>query len=325
MLTGDEQIRRRPAGPLAQSLNDLGARVVSCEGNGCAPFEVEGRLKGGETSIEAVTSQYLSSLLLCTPLADADSIIHVPLLNERPYVEITLDWLSRHGIRIDHNDDLSEFQVPGGQAFEPVDRRIPGDFSSGTFFLVAGALGENDITCRGLDMTDTQGDKAVVDYLRQMGADVTVSKDEVRVKADDLTGCEIDLNATPDALPMMAVVGCFARGETRLVNVPQARMKETDRIAVMREELEKLGARVEELEDGLIVSESTLHGAALDGHGDHRVVMALAIAATQIEGDTTIAGAEAAGITYPGFADDLAALGGEVSQAEPSEVGGAAQ
>ena len=225
--------------------------------------------------------------------------------------------------RIEHNDDLSEFHVPGGQSYAPVDRRIPGDFSSATFFLCAGALPENDIVCRGLDYADTQGDKAIVDYLRQMGANVTVEEDEIRVKAAALSGCELDLNATPDALPAMAVLGCFAEGETRLINVPQARLKETDRIAVMREELEKLGADVEELEDGLIVRESKLHGAILDGHADHRVVMALAIAGTHIEGETTIEGAEAMDITYPGFAEALAGLGGDVACVDTSarEVG----
>lgn len=316
VLTGDDQIRTRPAGPLAQSLTDLGARVTSQRDNGCAPFEVRGRLAGGETSIEAVTSQYLSSLLMAAPLADGDSTIHVPLLNERPYVEITLDWLTRQGITLDRNDDLSEFHVPGGQSYAPVDRRIPADFSSGTFFMCAAALGENEITSRGLDYSDTQGDKAVVDYLRLMGAEVTVGEDEIRVKAKTLHGCELDLNATPDALPMMAVLACFAQGETRLVNVPQARMKETDRIAVMREELTKLGAEVEELPDGLVVHESKLHAATVDGHGDHRVVMALAIAATCIAGETAILGAEAARITYPGFVDALRGLGGHVSLEE---------
>ncbi len=320
VLTGDEQIQRRPAGPLAQSLCDLGAKAFSQRGDGCAPFEIAGTLRGGETSIEAVTSQYLSSLLMCTPLAEGDSTIRVPLLNERPYVRITLDWLARQGIRIEHNDDLSEFHIPGGQSYAPVDRRIPGDFSSATFFLCAGALPENDIVCRGLDYADTQGDKAVIEYLRQMGAEVTVEKEEIRVKSADLHGCELDLNATPDALPMMAVLGCFAEGETRLVNVPQARMKETDRIAVMCEELEKLGADIEELKDGLIVRESKLQGASVDGHADHRVVMALAIAATHIDGETTIEGAEAMDITYPGFVEALAGLGGIAACIGP-EVG----
>ena len=310
-LTGDDQIQRRPVGPLAVALTDLGAHAESLNGNGCAPYEMAGRLRGGETSIEAITSQYLSSLLMATPLADGDSVIRVPVLNEKPYVTITLDWLERQGITIDY-DTYDEFKVSGGQQYLPVDRRIPGDFSSATFFLAAGALGDNAVTSRGLDINDTQGDRAVVDYLRQMGADVAIEADAIAISPGTLTGCEIDMNATPDALPMMAVLACFAEGTTRLINVPQARMKETDRIAVMKQELDRLGAQVEELEDGLVIQQSDLQGTTVDGHGDHRVVMSLAIAGTMATGDTIIEGAEAAAVTYPDFADDLTALGGRV-------------
>ena len=311
VLTGDEQIRRRPAGPLAASLNDLGASVRSTRGTGTAPFLVEGRLRGGETSIEAVTSQYLSALLINCPLADGDTIIRVPLLNEAPYVEMTLDWLRQHGIRLEQ-DGLREFRMLGGQQYEPVNRPIPADFSSATFFLGAGALGDNDVILRGLDMDDTQGDKAVVEFVRQMGARVNVEEDAIRVQPGELLGCELDLNATPDPLPMLSVLGCFARGTTRLVNVPQARLKESDRIAVMAAELAKLGGQVEELEDGIVVHESSLKGAEVDGHGDHRVVMALAVAGCSIPGTTVVQGAEAAAVTYPEFRDHLASLGGDI-------------
>ena len=312
ILTGDEQIRRRPSGSLAAALNDLGASVRSTRANGCAPFAVEGMLRGGATSIEAVSSQFLTSLLINAPLAAGDSHILVPLLNEQPYVEITLDWLKREGINFEH-EDLREFRISGGQSYRAFDRRIPGDFSSATFFLAAGALGENDVTCLGLDMNDTQGDKAVLDHLRRMGANVTAAADGIRVLAAQLHGCELDLNATPDALPMMAVVGCFATGVTRLVNVPQARIKETDRIAVMRAELERLGARVKELADGLVVEQSELHGAEVDGHGDHRVIMALAIAGSLIPGRTVIHDCEAVSVTFPTFVEALAKLGARVS------------
>lgn len=309
VLTGDGQVRRRPSGALEKSLNDLGASVRSTRGNGCPPFVVSGRLRGGETTMEAMSSQYVTALLINAPLADGDTRLHVPVLHEVPYVHMTLAWLRREGIRVDHADDLSEFLIPGGQAYPALDCRIPGDFSSATFFLAAGALSGNEITALGLDTADPQGDKAVVDYLRDMGAEVCVEDTGIRVSARRLEGREIDLNATPDALPMMAVLGCFAHGTTRLVNVPQARFKETDRITVMREELTKLGARVEELEDGLIVHESALHAAEVDGHGDHRIVMALAIAGTRLSGTTTIHGFEAVNVTFPGFLDSLDALG----------------
>jgi 3-phosphoshikimate 1-carboxyvinyltransferase len=311
VFTGDAQIRRRPVGPVVQALNALGARVESTRDNGCPPIVVRGPIRGGETTMEAFSSQYLTSVLMCTPLAVNDSLIHVSLLHEQPYVEMTLQWLRLHGIVIEH-EEMKAFRVPGGQQYGTVDRRIPGDFSSATFFLGAGALGDNHVLSLGLDMEDTQGDRAVIDYLRQMGAQVDIQGDQVGIKGNGLTGCDLDLNATPDALPMMAVLGCFAQGTTRLLNVPQARVKETDRISVMRGELAKLGARVEELEDGLVIHGSRLRGADVDGHDDHRVVMALAIAGTHIAGTTTIHKAQAAAVTYPGFVQALLDLHGAV-------------
>ena len=311
-FTGDAQIQRRPLGPLLQSINDLGGSAVSTRGNGCAPVTVSGRLGGGRTSIEAVTSQYLSSLLMAAPLADGDSVIDVPLLNEQPYVHMTLAWLDRLGIRLER-DELRQFRVPGGQTYACLNCRVPADFSSATFFLGAGVLGDNDIVLRGLDMSDAQGDKAVVDYLRQMGARIDIDAESIRVRPGSLTGCEIDLNATPDALPMMAVVGCFAQGRTALVNVPQARLKETDRIAVMAAELQRMGATVTEQPDGLVVEQSDLRGTEVNGHDDHRVVMALAVAGCAIEGETRIRTAEAVNVTFPTFADCMTSLGADIT------------
>ncbi len=312
VFTGDDQIRRRPIGPLAQSLNDLGASVTSTLGNGCAPLVVGGRLRGGKTSIEAVSSQYLTGLLMACPLAEGDSEIDVPLLNEKPYVHMTLDWLESSGIRVERNE-LKWFRVPGGQRYRPFSRRVAADFSSATFFLAAGVLGDNDVLVRGLDLNDQQGDKAVIDYLRRMGARIDVQPDGIRVRPGELKGCEIDLNATPDALPMMAVVGCFARGKTLLVNVPQARLKETDRIAVMTAELSRMGAKIRERPDGLEIEPSRLKPAEVYGHHDHRVVMALAVAASAVEGRTVIHTAEAMAVTFPTFVDCMSQLGGRLS------------
>jgi len=311
-LTGDKQIQRRPAGPLATSLNDLGASVRDTRGNGCAPFLVRGRLCGGRTTIEAATSQYVSSLLLACPLAEGDSVVDVPLLNEKPYVQITLDWLAAQNIELSH-DDMRQFRIPGGQQYRPFSRRIPADFSSATFFLAAGAMPGNDVTCTGLDMRDSQPDKAVVRYLRDMGADVAVDGDAVRVRGSQLRGIDIDMNETPDALPAMAVVGCFASGETRLHNVAHARIKETDRIAVMCCELRKMGANIEERPDGLIIRESRLHAARVSGEDDHRVVMALALAGMTCDGETVIDTAEAMNITFPDFVPMMQSVGGIIA------------
>jgi len=316
VFTGDHQIRRRPSGPLLAALNDLGAWAESTRGNGCPPIVIRGRLKGGTTTIECKSSQYLTSLLINCPLADGDAVIKVPLLLEKPYVEMTLDWLARQGIRL-QREGLEEFRIPGRQSYQAFSRRIPADFSSATFFLCAGAIGDNDITVRGLDLNDTQGDKAVIDYLRQMGARIDVQPDgDIRVRPGHLQGCHLDLNATPDALPMMSVLACFAEGKTTLGNVANARIKETDRIATMREELTKLGARVTELRDGLVIEQSDLRGAEVDGHHDHRIAMALAIAGCSIPGQTIVRTAESATITFPTFLDCLRGIGAAIQLTE---------
>jgi 3-phosphoshikimate 1-carboxyvinyltransferase len=313
VLTGDAQIQRRPNGPLAKALCDLGASVVSERGNGCPPFRVRGGLRGGHAVMEAKTSQYVTSLLLCCPLADGDTTLEIPLMHEKPYAQMTLDWLHYQGVKVTQQS-MRHFQIPGGQRFRPFDRAIPADFSTATFFLAAGALGDNEITCHGLDRTDSQPDKAVVDFLQAMGAEIRLAGDAITVRAKGLQGQDFDLNDCPDALPMMAVMGCFAEGTTRLLNVPQARIKETDRIAVMCAELRKLGADIEELPDGLVIRRSQLHAGAVEGHGDHRVVMSLSVAASQIAGETRISTAEAAAVTVPEFENYLRGLGGTIRQ-----------
>ena len=307
-FTGDEQIQSRSVGPLMQSLEDLGARCESLKNNDKAPVRVWGRVKGGRTSIAAVTSQYLSSLLLCTPLAADDTDIDVTLLNEPGYVQMTLDWLDKQGIQYE-NDEMRHFHVKGGQSYRPFDLPVPADFSSATFFLCGAALFGDEVTLAGLDFSDSQPDKAVVDYLREMGADISAAENGIRVKGGSLRGVTIDMNATPDALPAMAVTAAFAEGTTRLVNVAQARTKETDRIKCMAEELRKLGAVVEELPDGLVVHHSKLSAAHLDGRSDHRIVMALSLAAMGLDEPCTIETAEAMKVTFPEFVSLMRALG----------------
>jgi len=312
-FTGDDQTRRRSAGPLLASLQDLGVEVRSRDG--CAPIRVKGPLRGGRTAIECPTSQYLSSLLLSCPLAAGDTTIEVRQLNERPYVDMTLSWLNNLNVRYSH-ESMERFEIPGGQRYEGFRESIQGDFSSATFFLCAAAVTGSDLTLLGLDMNDAQGDKAVVHMLRHMGADIEVRPRAIRVRGGALRGDQFDLNATPDALPAMAVAGCFAAGETRLVNVPQARIKETDRISVMREAINCLGGKAEELPDGLVIQGTGLEGGQARGHGDHRVVMALAIAGLAARSPVTVDTAEAVAVTFPNFVDLMRRCGGRIRVTE---------
>lgn len=314
VLTGDEQIRRRPAGPpLIEALRSLGADAFSTRGDGCAPVAVRGPLLGGLATVECPTSQYLTSLLVNCPLARRDTEIRVGLLNERPYVHLTLYWLDRLGIEYCHKE-LKHFFIRGGQAYPPFDRRIPADFSSATFPLAAAAITGSTLTLEGLDMEDPQGDKAVVRMLEQMGCEVSLGPETVTITGGDLTGIEVDMNDTPDALPALAVVGAFARGEMRLLNVPQARMKEVDRIACTAQELAKLGIEAQELPDGLIVRGGKPKGAVVHSHGDHRLAMALAVAGLGAEGATVVEGAEAIDVTYPTFVADMQRVGADFTE-----------
>ena len=312
IFTGDHQIRSRPAGPLIDALSSLGADVFSTRGNGQPPLVVRGPLRGGRTSLDgSKTSQYLTSLLLNCPLADGGTEITVTNQIERPYVDMTLAWMQEQGIRFERQG-FDRFWVQGRQGYRAFEKRAPGDWSSAAFFACAAAIMGSEVTLTGLDVKDTQGDKAVLDMLREMGATIGATDDGVTIRGGELLGAEFDLNATPDLLPIMAVTACFAEGTTRLVNVAQARLKETDRISVMREELEKMGADIRELPDGLEITGSKLHAAEVHGWHDHRVVMALAVAGLACEGQTKIDTAEAMSVTFPNFAELMRGVGASI-------------
>lgn len=305
---GDDQIRRRSAGNLLNALRALGADFDAEDG--CCPITMRGGLRGGHATIECPTSQYLTALLLACPLAPEDTELTVPLLYERPYIDLTRRWMQDLGLHQESNPDDTHFRIPGRQAIPAFDKAIPGDFSTASFFLCAPAITGDALVLQGLDMEDPQGDKAVVEYLRAMGATISVEAEGVRVHAGTrLRGATLDLNATPDALPILAVTAAFAEGETRLVNVPQARIKETDRIAVMAQELAKVGISVEELADGLVVKGGPMRGGDVCGHGDHRIVMAMAVAGLGASEAIGVDTAEAAAVTVPDFPDLMHAIG----------------
>jgi 3-phosphoshikimate 1-carboxyvinyltransferase len=299
-FTGDEQIQSRPIQPLLDAINDLGASAKSINSNGKAPISIAGTLTGGSTTIKCITSQYLTSLLMAAPLAQNDTTINITLLNEPGYVQMTLDWLDRQNIQY-QNKNFKRFTVKGCQQYKPFEYTIPADFSSATFFLCAAAIIGENVKISNLDFNDSQPDKAVIDYLLKMGADIKIENNSAIVSAAELHGTDIDMNPTPDALPAMAVTAAFASGTTRLLNVPQARCKETDRITAIADELKKMNVNVKELPDGLIIEKSSPAAADLNGKHDHRIVMALAVAAMAVSGTSTIDTAQAVNVTFPNF------------------------
>ena len=307
-IDGDEMLRKRPLKPLLDALESLGAETESTEG--FPPASIRGPLDGGECTIECKTSQYLSGLLLGAPLAIGDSHIKCSVLFEKPYVKMTLKWLDDQGIKYRISDDLEEVWVKGGQSYKPLDTYIEGDFSSASFFFVAAAIHGTEVTVEGLDKNSTQGDKEILNILEKMGCSIKWNGMAVTVKGPEkLKGGVFDLNAIPDTLPALSVAAAFAEGDTILGNVEQARIKETDRIKVMRENLNELGVEADERRDALIIhGNGSVKGGKAKGYGDHRVIMALAILGTRTEEKTEIDDVSAASVTFPTFFDLLEKL-----------------
>jgi len=318
VLTGDESLRSRPNYPLLSSLRELGATARSTRENGQAPLVVGNALEGGETSIDgSVSSQFISSLLFATPLTGEGATVHIKgTLKSRPYVDITLEALEKMGVRVDETDE--GFDVSGGQKYDAGEFRVPGDFSSASYPLAAGAVaGESSV---GNLYPSAQGDSLVLDILGEMGASVEWDRDEgiarVSGTADELEGVKFSAADNPDLTPTVATLGAAANGETRIVDAEHVRYKETDRLEAMATELGKMGASIVEEKDRLVIDgdASALVGARVDGRHDHRVVMALAVAALIAEGETTIETAESVDVSYPGFADDLRKLGVDIAE-----------
>jgi 3-phosphoshikimate 1-carboxyvinyltransferase len=316
VLTGDESLRSRPQGPLLDALAQVGARAESTRGNGQAPLVVGGGTDGGRVAIPGdVSSQYISALLMAG--AATEEGIDVELTTElksEPYVDITVELLEAFGV--DAERTASGYRVDGGQTYRRDVYDVPGDFSSMSYLLAAGAVAaDGDVVVEGA-YPSAQGDSAIVDVLDRMGASVSWDRDdgEIRVERSDLSGVEVDVENTPDLLPTIAVLGAVARGDTRIVNCEHVRFKETDRVSVMAEELSKMGASVTETRDELVVhgDETDLAGARVEGHADHRIVMALAVAGLVADGETTVGGAEHVDVSFPDFFETLSSLGASV-------------
>ncbi|MGB9965430.1 3-phosphoshikimate 1-carboxyvinyltransferase [Halobacterium sp. CBA1126] len=320
VLTGDRSLRSRPQGPLLDAIEDLGGSARSTRGNGQAPLVVAGPMDGGRVEMPGdVSSQFVTSLLMAGAVTERGVDLELTTeLKSAPYVDITLDVLESFGVdAAEHGDG---YRVPGGQTYEPTDGEyaVPGDFSSASYLLAAGALaGGDDVVVKGAHPS-AQGDAAIVDVLREMGADVEWHRDagEIVVGRSDLDGVTVGVADTPDLLPTIAVLGAAADGTTTITDAEHVRYKETDRVSAMAEELAKLGADVEEYRDELVVhgGNSDLSGARVDGRGDHRIVMSLAVAALVADGETTIAGGEHVDVSFPDFFDALADLGAAVDQ-----------
>ncbi len=313
VITGDHSIRtRRPVKPLLDALNELGTLAESMGGDGYAPIIIKGSLAGGKCSLDGQDSQPVSALLIATSFASAPSEITVKNPGEKPWIDLTLSWFDFLKLPYE-NKDYTHYRIPGGASFSGFNYTVPGDFSSLAFPVAAALITQSEITIDNVAMEDVQGDKKLLEALKQMGAKFeTVGRSLNIKKSGPLKGCTLDINDYIDAITILAVIGCYAEGETILTNAAIARKKECDRIHAITTELKKMGADIEEKEDGLIVRRSKLKGATLETYHDHRMVMSLTVAALGAEGESTIEGVECVAKTYPNFKKHMKQLGANV-------------
>lgn len=316
-ITGDESIRsNRPMEQVIKAINDLGGYADSIRGNGYAPLIIKGPIKGGVTEIRGEDSQPVSACIFASLLCKGDVEIKVVDAGEKPWIGMNFSWFDRLGLKYRH-EDYGHYWLTGKQEIKGFNAVIPGDFSSAAFPLAAGVMVPGSrIELNGLDMNDAQGDKEIVNVLKRMGARIDVFEGKIVVEASKLNGIEIDVNDFIDAVPVLAVVGCYADGKTIIKNAGAARKKESDRLNAMVKELNKMGARIKEFEDSIVVEKSELYGAEVDAHNDHRVALALAVAGMTAEGKTAIKGAECIEKTYGSFPNELNAVGAKAQTSD---------
>lgn len=311
-----ESLRRRPLEPLLQSLRELGAESTLQLSQKMATIRVNGGgIRGGSTSIRGdVSSQFISGLLFAIPRAEKDTEIKITApLESKNYVQMTIEVLDEHGVRVSASEDLRELRIPANQRYIPCSNEVPGDFSSAAFFLAAAAITSSKVKVKNLDRRTKQGDKAILDILEKIGSRVTAKDEYVEVDGKRLNAVDVDAKDTPDLVPVCASLACYLKGVSKLYNARRLRYKESDRLSSLHSELEKMGADITIVEGGLVVrGPCQLRGAPINPHNDHRVAMACAIAALGAKGETTIQNSECVKKSYPDFFKDLHLLGADV-------------
>lgn len=313
-IDGSPRMRQRPIGALVDGLTQLGARIEYEDENGFPPLIVAANgLSGGAAEFETPpSSQYISALLMVAPYASQDVMIRVNgSLSSRPYVAMTLAVMRTMGVETLASEDQTRFIVPAGQRYHSGDYAIEPDASAATYFYAAAAITGGRVRVAGLGRGSEQGDARFVDVLARMGCRIEMGEAETVVfgpAAGGLRGVDVDLNDMPDTAQTLAVMAMFAEGPTRIRNVANLRIKETDRIAALAAELARLGAKVDVHADGLtIFPSSQLAPAAIHTYDDHRMAMSYAIAGLRLDG-LVIRDAGCVSKSFPAFFECLAGI-----------------
>ena len=311
-LTGDESLQKRPMQPLLDALSSIGAKCSSTDGN--PPVKIQGSVLGGEIIIPGnLSSQFISSLLITAPLTKNGINLTIEGdLVSKPYLDATIATMRKFGVSVQTLIPYKKYNITP-QIYKNTTFNVPIDFSSLALLLSFTVLNGEDIVIKGSMGNLPQGDEAFIDFIEQLGVSVIIDNNEIKIKSPEkLRGGRFDLRNSPDLLPPLAILSLITSKPIEIVNVKHARLKETDRIAIIARELPKIGIIVEEKEDGLILKSSgNLTGAKLNSENDHRLFMSFCIAGTYV-GDCIVTDPESVQVSYPNFIEEMNRLGAKI-------------
>lgn len=325
ILTGDDSLQTRPMGLLINALNPLGVIAQSLNENEKAPILIKPGYSGGETNIYGnVSSQFISSILISSPLSEHGVTLYVlPEFKSKPYVDMTVDIMRKFGVKplkgyylkhescdkLHQSCRIDEFKVTK-QEYDACDYTVEGDYSSASYLLALIAINGGKAKIKNLFRNSKQGDKYILDILQAMGASIVRGEDYVEIGCDgNLKAIDVNLTNAPDLLITVAVLAAMAEGTTNITGVAHARVKETDRIDTTCRELEKLGCKLEEFEDGMSITGGVKSGI-VDSHGDHRLAMAFSLIG--LKHDIEITNGEVFDVSFPNFIESMSELGFEL-------------
>ena len=313
-LTGDASLQKRPMQPLLDALSSIGAKCSSTNGN--PPIKIKGSIIGGDISIPGnLSSQFISSLLISAPLTKNGINLTIEGdLVSKPYLDATIATMKKFGVSVKTLIPYKKYNITP-QIYKNTIFSVPIDFSSLALLLSFTVLNGEDVVIKGSMGNLPQGDEAFIDFLEQLGVSVTINDNEIKIKSPKkLKGGKFDLRNSPDLLPPLAILSLISSKPIEIVNVKHARLKETDRIAILARELPKIGIKVDEKEDGLILESSdSLTGAKLDSENDHRLFMAFCIAGTYI-GNCIVTDSKSVEVSYPNFIEEMNRLGAKIER-----------
>ncbi len=311
-LTGDSSLQKRPMQPLLDALSSIGAQCSSTDGR--PPIKIKGKISGGNVTIPGnFSSQFISALLICAPLTEKGINLTIKEnLVSKPYIDATIATMREFGVSVQTLIPYKRYNIIP-QIYKSTTFTVPIDFSSLALILSAAVLNGGEITVKSSIGNLPQGDEVFIDILEQLGVNIIINDKEIQIKSPEkLKGGKFDLSNSPDLLPPLAILALKTSSPIEIVNVKHARFKETDRIAIISRELVKLGIKVQEKEDGMILESSkNLCGAELNSENDHRLFMAFCIAGMYI-GDCTVTDQESVKISYPSFVEEMNSLGAKI-------------